>query len=92
MAGLCGVSKGIDKSYDATVDWARLIQIGKVNTTKSTNSLVLQTGDTVDSYKYLRMSIENSHVGALGLDNVSIADQDSAATTIDTIKAVINYF
>ena len=87
-----GVSKGNEKSPSATLaDWAGLIQIGKVNTTKSTNGLVLQIGDTADSYNQLRVSIEDCHVSALGLDGVSIADQNSAAVAVDAIKNAINY-
>ena len=93
LAGADGVSKGNEKaSGDATAaDWAGLIQTGRVNIAKSTNGLVLQIGDTSDSYNQLRVSIEDCHTGAMGLDGVSISTQAGAQAAVDKIKSAINY-
>ncbi|MBD5170179.1 MAG: flagellin [Oscillibacter sp.] len=92
LAGEDGVSKGNEKQNDATpADWAGLIQIGRVNTDKSTNGLVLQIGDTADSYNQLRVSIEDCHTAAMGLSGVNIGTQEGAAAAIDKIKSAINY-
>jgi len=53
-------------------------------------ALVLQIGDTADSFNQLKVSIGDCHVSALGIDSISIADQDSAAEAVDKIKAAIN--
>ena len=53
--------------------------------------LVLQIGDTSDSYNQLQVTIKDTHVAALGLDDMSIANQDSAAAALDQIKDAINY-
>ena len=52
---------------------------------------MLQIGDTGDSYNQLRVSINDTHTKAMGIDGISIADQTSAASAIDKIKAAINY-
>ena len=68
-----------------------------VNTVKSTvtankgESLVLQIGDTSDSFNQLRVGIKDCHVDALGLTDMKIGDQDSAADALDMIKSAINY-
>jgi flagellin len=57
----------------------------------STNSgLKLQIGDTADTYNQLKVAIQDMHSSTLGLSDVTVGDQDSAATAIDTIKAAIN--
>ena len=62
-----------------------------VETAKAGSSLTLQIGDTADSYNQLRVSIGDCHTVALGIDGISIADQDSAALAVDKIRAAINY-
>ena len=52
--------------------------------------LTLQIGDTADSYNQLKVSLGDMHVGSLGIADISIADQDSAAKAVDAIKAAIN--
>ena len=52
--------------------------------------LTLQIGDTADSYNQLNVSIGDMHTSALGLDGISIADQDSAAAAVEAIKNAIN--
>ena len=52
--------------------------------------LTLQIGDTADSYNQLKVSLGDMHVGSLGIGDISIADQASAAKAVDAIKAAIN--
>lgn len=53
--------------------------------------LTLQIGDTSDSFNQLRVGIKNCHVDALGLTDMKIGDQTSAAKALDKIKSAINY-
>ena len=54
------------------------------------DGLTLQIGDTSDDFNQLQVSIDDMHTGALGIDTLSIADQDSAAKAVDLIKDAIN--
>ncbi len=68
----------------------------QVTTTTTTEAkaaqkgLTLQIGDTAESYNQLNVSIGDMHAASLGLDKISVADQDSAAAAVDVIKAAIN--
>ena len=53
--------------------------------------LTLQIGDTSDSFNQLKVGIKDCHVAALGLTDMKIGDQDSAADALDMIKSAINY-
>ena len=55
------------------------------------NGLTLQIGDTAEEFNQLNVAVKDCHVKSLGLENVSIANQDSAAKAVDAIKAAINY-
>lgn len=55
------------------------------------NSLVLQIGDTSDSFNQLSVSIKDCHVAALNLTDMDISTQDGAKAALDQIKAAINY-
>ncbi len=81
---------------DATAaDWKDLIQAGIANPDAkpetTSGGLMLQIGDTAEEFNQLRVSINDCHVAALGLDKISIADPDSAAAAVDAIKDAINY-
>ena len=92
LAGADGVSKGDEAAGDAKVaDWAGLIQTGRVNISKSTNGLVLQIGDTSDSYNQMRVSIEDCHSDAIGIGSIDISTQAGAQAAVDKIKSAINY-
>ena len=68
--------------------------LGATETTKATlpgKALKLQIGDTGDSFNQLAVSIKDCHVEALGLDKMSIADQDGAKAALEQIKSAINY-
>ena len=75
--------------------WKDLIQEGIANLdakpATTSGGLMLQIGDTSDDYNQLRVSIGDMHTTAMGIADLSIADQDSAAAAIQTIKDAINY-
>ena len=73
-----------------TDDWKGLIQKGITDTSKGSKALTLQIGDTAEKFNQLKVSIGDCHTSALGIANISIADQESAASAIDAIKAAIN--
>ena len=52
--------------------------------------LTLQIGDTAEKFNQLKVDIGDTHVKALGIDAISIADQESAQEAIDKIKDAIN--
>ena len=69
------------------------MQVTTTTTTEAkeaTSGLKLQIGDTADSYNQLVVSIGDMHTASLGLDKISIADQDSAAEAVKAIKEAIN--
>ena len=53
--------------------------------------LVLQIGDTAESFNQLRVGINDCHTKALGIDKISIANQTDAQSAVDAIKDAINY-
>ncbi len=72
------------------------IQTGTFNAIKvaakngTGKGLTLQIGDTADSFNQLKVSLQDMHTDSLGIADISIADQDSAAKAVDAIKAAIN--
>ncbi len=69
------------------------MQVTNTTTTEAkeaTKGLTLQIGDTADSYNQLNVSIGDMHTSSLGLDKISIADQESAAEAVKAIKDAIN--
>lgn len=63
-----------------------------VAVTKGTvgGGLQLQIGDTADSHNKVSVKVDDMSSKGLGIDDISVADADSAASAIDTIKAAIN--
>ena len=59
--------------------------------TKTGKDLTLQIGDTSEKFNQLQVSINDCHVDALGLTDMKISDQDSAAKALNSIKSAINY-
>ena len=53
--------------------------------------LTLQIGDTSDRFNQLKVGIKDCHIDALGLTDMKIGDQTSAATALDKIKSAINF-
>lgn len=52
--------------------------------------LTLQIGDTADSFNKMKVNVGDMHSKALGLADLTIADQDGAAAAIQKIKDAIN--
>jgi len=71
--------------------WTNVNTMNSTVTANKGESLVLQIGDTSDSFNQLRVGIKDCHVDALGLTDMKIGDQDSAAKALDMIKSAINY-
>ena len=68
----------------------------KVTTTTETEAqeakkgLTLQIGDTADQFNQLNVNIGDMHAKALGLEGLSVANQEDAAAAIDKIRNAIN--
>ncbi len=71
----------------ANVNEGIRLTLGKGTTGKG---LMLQIGDTSDSYNQLKVNIGDIHTKALGLDKISIGTQKGAQDAIDVIKNAIN--
>ena len=52
--------------------------------------LILQVGDTYDTFNKLSVSVDDMHTKALGLDTVDISTQTTAGQAINTINAAID--
>ena len=85
--------KGIvaPKSATNATQWTDVATVTSATTANKGESLVLQIGDTSDHFNQLRVGIKDCHVDALGLTDMKIGDQDSAAKALDKIKSAINY-
>ena len=53
--------------------------------------LVLQIGDTSDSFNQLSVGIKDCHADAIGVGTLDISTQPGAAAALDVIKNAINY-
>ncbi|MDB7892677.1 flagellin [Flavonifractor plautii] len=71
--------------------WTTLAGTTGTRTPNTGTPLTLQIGDTSDSFNQLKVGIKDCHVAALGLTDMKIGDQDSAAKALDKIKSAINY-
>ena len=85
--------KGIvaPKSATSATKWTDVATVTSATTANKGESLVLQIGDTSDRFNQLRVGIKDCHVAALGLTDMKIGDQTSAAAALDKIKSAINY-
>lgn len=85
--------KGIvaPKSATNATKWTDVATVTGTTTANKGESLVLHIGDTSDRFNQLRVGIKDCHVDALGLTDMKIGDQDSAAKALDKIKSAINY-
>ena len=79
---------GITKGTQAWTSLAKSTGTAQANKGKP---LTLQIGDTSDSFNQLKVGIKDCHVDALGLTDMKIGDQTSAATALDKIKSAINF-
>ena len=71
--------------------WTSLVKSSGTAQPNQGKPLTLQIGDTSDSFNQLKVGIKDCHVDALGLTDMKIGDQDSAAKALDKIKSAINY-
>ncbi len=76
------------KALDA--DWNGLVKFGTIDTEKSTKGLTLQIGDTSDSFNQLTVSVQDMHTAALGLDSLTLGNQEGAQKAVQSIKDAIN--
>ena len=53
-------------------------------------ALKLQIGDTADKYNQMNVNVGDMHSKALGIADLTVADQDGAAAAIQSIKDAIN--
>ena len=53
-------------------------------------ALILQIGDTSDSYNQLSVNVQDMHTKSLGIADITIANQTDAKTAVDQIKEAIN--
>jgi len=81
---------GIGKATNTTA-WTSLSKPSAAAQANNGKPLTLQIGDTSDSFNQLRVGIKDCHVDALGLTDMKIGDQTSAAAALDKIKSAINY-
>ena len=80
-----------------TLDGNKIV-ITAANTGKADNAakvevdggLILQVGDTYDTFNKLSVSVDDMHTKALGLDTVDISTQTTAGQAINTINAAID--
>ena len=78
----------LDKVTDAAEKDA--VKAALANVAVSGASLVLQIGDTADKYNKMSVNVGDMHSKALGIDTLTVADQDGAAAAIQSIKDAIN--
>ena len=64
------------------------IRLSKGN---SNGGLVLQIGDTSDSFNQLRVSVKDMHAKAMGISDIDVSSQTGASSAIDKIKKAITY-
>lgn len=65
--------------------------VGTADPNRNTGEkLTLQIGDTADSFNKMKVNVGDMHSKALGLADLTIADQDGAAAAIQKIKDAIN--
>ena len=83
--------KGITLGTKTKASWTALAGTTGTMSANTGAPLTLQIGDTSDSFNQLRVGIRDCHVDALGLTDMKIGDQTSAAAALDKIKSAINY-
>ena len=90
-ATVTGAGISVPTSAAKASTWTALAKSTGTTTANTGKPLTLQIGDTSDSFNQLRVGIKDCHVDALGLTDMKIGDQDSAAKALDKIKSAINY-
>ena len=90
-ATVTGAGISVPTSAANASAWTSLAKGNGTTTPNTGKPLTLQIGDTSDSFNQLKVGIKDCHVDALGLTDMKIGDQDSAAKALDKIKSSINY-
>ena len=81
-----GKTVSIEKSMDGFTT-----NTGTVDPNRNTGEkLTLQIGDTADGFNKMKVNVGDMHSKALGLADLTIANQDGAADAIQSIKDAIN--
>ena len=81
-----GKDISIEKSMDGFTT-----NTGTVDANRKTgDKLTLQIGDTADRFNKMKVNVGDMHAKALGIADLTIADQDGAAAAIQNIKDAIN--
>ena len=81
---------GKDTTTSAT-DTAVNDATGTVDQNRKTGEkLTLQIGDTADRFNKMKVNVGDMHAKALGIADLTIADQEGAAKAIQSIKDAIN--
>ncbi len=76
---------------NASKPWTSLAKDTGTAVANTGKPLTLQIGDTSDRFNQLKVGIKDCHIDALGLTDMKIGDQTSAATALDKIKSAINF-
>ena len=76
---------------NASKTWTSLAKGTGTAVANTGKPLTLQIGDTSDRFNQLKVGIKDCHIDALGLTDMKIGDQTSAATALDKIKSAINF-
>ncbi|WP_312045074.1 flagellin N-terminal helical domain-containing protein [Anaerotignum sp.] len=71
-------------------EFAKTLGISTEGKAVGAGGLTLQVGDTSDSYQKVTVSVEDMSAKSLGIEGISVANQDSASAAIDKIKAAID--
>lgn len=90
-ATVTGAGISVPTSTANASTWTSLAQGTGTTTPNTGKPLTLQIGDTSDRFNQLKVGIKDCHIDALGLTDMKIGDQTSAATALDKIKSAINF-
>ena len=86
LANVTVSGKGITSAGNGTT----LADPDGTQTAATGEALTLQIGDTADSFNKMKVNVGDMHAKALGIADLTIADQDGAAKAIQSIKDAIN--
>ena len=82
------VGDAVTEATTNGIDGGEGIRLSKGN---SNGGLVLQIGDTSDSFNQLRVSVKDMHAKAMGISDIDVSTQTGASSAIDKIKKAITY-
>ena len=79
-----------ETGYKPTVNGTNFEWKSDAKNGKAGNGLVLQIGDTADSFNQITVSIDDMSSKGIGVAGVDISSREGAAAAIDTIRAGID--